>query len=263
MWRAAGRLGIPVQAAAPAAEAGLVEFGTRVRFRHPLVRSAAYRSAPAQQMQDDARARWRRPPTRRPIPIAGPGTGPRPRPGPDEDVAAELERSAGRAQARGGLAAAAAFLERAALLTPDPVRRAQRLLAAARAKRDAGELDAALGLLVVTEAGPLDALQAAEVARLRGQIAFDQDAAATRPGCCWARPGSLSRWTPVWPARRTWRRSGPRCSPVIWACPAACGRRPRPRAPRRPAPTRRARSTSCSTRSRCGSRRDTRRPRRR
>jgi DNA-binding CsgD family transcriptional regulator len=95
--------------------------------------------------------------------------------GPDEDVAAELERSAGRAEARGGLAAAAAFLEQAALLTPDPRCRAQRLLAAARAKREAGELDAALGLLVAAEAGPLDARQAAEVQRVRGQIAFDQN----------------------------------------------------------------------------------------
>jgi DNA-binding CsgD family transcriptional regulator len=94
--------------------------------------------------------------------------------GPDEDVAAELERSAGRAQGRGGLAAAAAFLERAALLTREPGRRAQRLLAAARAKRDAGELDAALALLVAAEAGPVDARQAAEVELLRGQIAFDQ-----------------------------------------------------------------------------------------
>ena len=95
-------------------------------------------------------------------------------PGPDEDVAAELERSAGRAQARGGLAAAAAFLERAAMLTPEPARRAQRLLAAARAKRDAGALDAALGLLVAVEAGPLDALRTAEVEHLRGQIALEQ-----------------------------------------------------------------------------------------
>ncbi len=95
-------------------------------------------------------------------------------PGPDEDVAEELERSAGRAQARGGLAAAAAFLERAAMLTPEPARRAQRLLAAARAKRDAGALDAALGLLVAVEAGPLDALRTAEVEHLRGQIALEQ-----------------------------------------------------------------------------------------
>ena len=79
-----------------------------------------------------------------------------------------------RAQARGGLAAAAAFLERAAMLTPEPARRAQRLLAAARAKRDAGALDAALGLLVAVEAGPLDALRTAEVEHLRGQIALDQ-----------------------------------------------------------------------------------------
>jgi DNA-binding CsgD family transcriptional regulator len=92
----------------------------------------------------------------------------------DEDVAVELERSAGRAQARGGLAAAAAFLERAAILTPDPVRRAQRLLAGARAKRDAGALDAALGLLVAVEAGPLSPLQTAEVEHMRGQIALDQ-----------------------------------------------------------------------------------------
>src|SRR5258708_8047756 len=95
-------------------------------------------------------------------------------PGPDEEVARELEGSACRAQARGGLAAAAAFLERAAVLTPEPARRAQRLLAAASAKRDAGALDAALELLVAVEAGPRDALQAAEVEHLRGQIAQHQ-----------------------------------------------------------------------------------------
>jgi DNA-binding CsgD family transcriptional regulator len=173
VWRAAGRLGIPVGAGAPAVGAGLVEFGARVRFRHPLARSAAYRSASLRETQevhgalaeatdpaaDPDRRAWHRAQAA---------------PGPDEDVAAELERSAGRAQARGGLAAAAAFLERAALLTPGPVRRAQRLLAAARAKRDAGELDRALGLLVATEAGPLDAWQAAQVEHLRGQIAYDQ-----------------------------------------------------------------------------------------
>ena len=95
-------------------------------------------------------------------------------PGPDEDVAEELERSAGRAQARGGFAAAAAFLERAALLTADPARRAQRLLAAASAKHDAGALDAALGLLVAVEAGPLDPFQRARVDLLRGKIALEQ-----------------------------------------------------------------------------------------
>ena len=253
MWRAAGRLGIPVQAAAPAVGAGLVEFGARVRFRHPLARSAAYRSAPVQQMQqvhaalaeatdpaaDPDRRAWHRAQAA---------------PGPDEDVAAELERSAGRAQDRGGLAAAAAFLERAALLTPDPGRRAQRLLAAARAKRDAGALDAALGLLVAAEAGPLDALQAAEVERLRGQIAVDQgrgsDAArlllsrGPAPRAARRRPGP--RDVPGGAPR-------PRCLPAIWASPAACGRRPRPRAPHRPAPDppRRGRRR-CSTRSRCG-----------
>ncbi len=173
IWQAAKRLGIGVQAATPAVEAGLVEFGAQVRFRHPLVRSAAYRSASRQDRQDvhSALAEGTDPradPDRRAWHRAQAA------PGPDEDVAAELERSAGRAQDRGGLAAAAAFLERAALLTPDPVRRTGRLLAAARAKRDAGALDAALGLLVAVEAGPLDALRTAEVERLRGQIALDQ-----------------------------------------------------------------------------------------
>jgi DNA-binding CsgD family transcriptional regulator/tetratricopeptide (TPR) repeat protein len=174
VWRAAGRLGIPVQAGAPAVGAGLVQFGARVRFRHPLARSAAYRSAPVQWMQEvhGALAEATDPtadPDRRAWHQAQAA------PGPDEDVAGELQRSAGRAQDRGGLAAAAAFLERAALLTPDPVRRAQRLLSAAWANREAGTLDAALGLLVAAEAGPLDAWHAAEVERLRGQIASDQN----------------------------------------------------------------------------------------
>ncbi len=171
--RAAERLTIGAEAAMPAIEAGLIEFATRVRFRHPLVRSAAYRSASAQERQevhgalaevtdpeaDPDRRAWHRAQAA---------------PGPDEDVAEELERSAGRARARGGLAAAAAFLERAAMLTPEPARQAQRLLAAARAKRDAGATGAALGLLVALEARPLDALRTAQVEHLRGQIAFDQ-----------------------------------------------------------------------------------------
>src|SRR5580692_7045966 len=169
VWRAAGRLGIPGAAGAPAA-AGLAEFGARVRFRHPLARSAAYRSVSVQLRQDIHRAL---------ADATDPAADPDRRAwhraqaaaGPDEEVAAELERSAGRAQGRGGLAAAAAFLERAALLTPGPGRRAQRLLTAARAKRDAGELDTALGLLVAAEAGPLVPLQTAEAESLRAQIA--------------------------------------------------------------------------------------------
>ena len=93
---------------------------------------------------------------------------------PDEDIAAELERSAGRAQARGGLAAVAAFLERAAALTPESTHRAQRLLAAAAAKRDAGDLEAALGLVEGVEAGVLDELGRARVDLLRAQIALEQ-----------------------------------------------------------------------------------------
>jgi DNA-binding CsgD family transcriptional regulator len=173
VWRAAGRLGIPVQAATPPAEAGLVEFGARVVFRHPLVRSAVYRSASVRERQevhralaeatdpdsDPDRRAWHRAQAAR---------------GPDEGVAGELERSADRAQARGGVAAAAAFLDRAAALTPEPARRAQRLLAAARAKRDAGAMEAALGLLVSVEAGPCDAALGAEVEYLRGGIAMEQ-----------------------------------------------------------------------------------------
>ena len=262
VWRAAGRLGIPVQAAAPAVREGLVQFGARVRFRHPLARSAAYRSAPVRQMQqmhaalaevtdpaaDPDRRAWHR----------AQATA-----GPDEDVAAELERSAGRAQDRGGLAAAAAFLERAALLTPDPVRRAQRLLDAARAKRDAGALDAALGLLVAAEAGPLDALQAAKVERLRGQIADDQGRGSDAARLLLSAARLLEPLDTAL-ARETYLEA---IRAAMFAGdlagPAACGRRPRRRAPHRPAPTRRVRSTCCSTRSRCGWLRGTRRPRRR
>jgi predicted ATPase len=173
VWQAAERLGIPTQAAGPATEAGLLEFDVRVHFRHPLVRSAAYRSASLRERQDVHRALAE---------VTDPQIDPDRRAwhhaqataGPDEQIAVELERSAARAQARGGLAAAAAFLERAAMLTPEPARRTQRLLAAAKAKRDAGALGAALGLLVTVEAGALDALRAAELEHLRGQIALDQ-----------------------------------------------------------------------------------------
>jgi DNA-binding CsgD family transcriptional regulator len=173
VWQAAGSLGIPLQAAAPAVEAGLVDFAAQVKFRHPLVRSAAYRSASPHDRQEVHRALAEATdaqldPDRRAWHRAQAA------PAPDEDVAAELELSASRAQSRGGLAAAAAFLERAALLTPEPARRARRILAAARAKCDAGALDASLGLLVAVEAGPLDPRPRAEVEHLRGQIALLQ-----------------------------------------------------------------------------------------
>jgi hypothetical protein len=182
-WRAAERLGIGTKAGTLAAEAGLLEVGARVRFRHPLVRPAAYRSASLQERHEVHGALAQ---------VTDPELDPDRRawhwahatPGPDEGVAGELERSAGRAQARGGLAAAAAFLERAALQTPDPARRARRLLAAARAKRDAGALDAALGLLVVAEAGPLDARKLPRWSSCAARSHCCSDAAATRFGCC-------------------------------------------------------------------------------
>jgi DNA-binding CsgD family transcriptional regulator len=180
LWRAAGRLGIPGQAGTPAVEAGLVEFGSRVRFRHPLVRSATYRSASLDQrlqmhaalaevtdpLTDPDRRAWHR------AQAAA---------GPDEDVAAELERSAGRAQVRGGLAAAAAFLERSVLLTADPARHTERILAAAQASLQAGAFGKALELLAVAEAGALDEFASARVDVLRGQITLASGLGADAP----------------------------------------------------------------------------------
>src|SRR6195256_6267770 len=173
VWRAARLLGIPESIAETVEAEDLLELGVRVVFRHPLVRSAVYRAAGLKERRavhralaeatdpeiDPDRHAWHR--------AQATAT-------PDEDVAAELERSAGRAQARGGLAAVAAFLERAAALTPEPTHRAERLLAAAGAKRDAGDLEAALGLLVGVEAGVLDELGCARVELLRAQIALEQ-----------------------------------------------------------------------------------------
>jgi DNA-binding CsgD family transcriptional regulator len=171
VWRAARRLGIPADATAPAVEAGLVDFGAPVRFRHPLARSAAYRlaSVPERQEGHEILAAVTDPvadPDRRAWHRAQAASG------PDEDVAVELENSAGRAQARGGLAAAAAFLERALLLSSDPARQAGRALAAAQASMQAGAFGDALELLATAEAGTLDEFQKARVGLLRGQIAF-------------------------------------------------------------------------------------------
>ena len=173
VWRAAERLGIDRHAAAVAAEAGLLEIGAQVRFRHPLVRAAAYRSAsPIERHELHAALAEATDPAADPDQRAWHHA--QAALGPDEEVAGELARSAARAQARGGIAAAAAFLDRAATLTPEPARRAQRMLVAARTMRDAGHLDVALERLAAVEAGSIGVRQAAELEHLRGEIAFDQ-----------------------------------------------------------------------------------------
>ena len=180
VWRAAARLGIPVQASAPAVEAGLAEFGGRVRFRHPLTRSAAYRSASLAQRQQTHAALAE---------VTDPITDPDRRawhraqaaPGPDEDVSAELERSAGRAQARGGLAAAAAFLQRSVALSADPGQRTGRALAAAEACLSAGAYEPALAMLAVAESSPLDDLQRGRMELLHGMAAYAQRRGSDAP----------------------------------------------------------------------------------
>jgi DNA-binding CsgD family transcriptional regulator len=180
VWGAAQRLEIEMTALGPADDADLLEIATRVRFRHPLVRSAVYRAAPLGDRQrvhealaeetdpelDADRRAWHRA-------LAAAGL--------DEDVAAELEHSAGRAQTRGGIAAAAAFLERAAALTVDPVRRGRRALAAAQAKHQAGSPEAALALLASAEAAPLDELQRAQADLVRAQITFTSKRGSDAP----------------------------------------------------------------------------------
>jgi DNA-binding CsgD family transcriptional regulator len=171
LWAAGRRLGLGVSAADAAESEGLLEVGATATFRHPLVRSAIYRSASPDERRtahgalaevidpeiDPDRRAWHR------AQAAA---------GPDERAASDLEASAGRARARGGLAAAAAFLETASVLTEDPARRAQRALGAAEAKYQVGTLDAALRLVATAEAGPLEAHQRARVDVLRARILF-------------------------------------------------------------------------------------------
>ncbi|MBV9366556.1 MAG: AAA family ATPase [Solirubrobacterales bacterium] len=177
LMRAANSLDIPMEELAPAEAAGLLELGVQVAFRHSLLRSAIYRGATTEMRRvahralaaatdpelDPDRHAWHR----------AHATA-----GADEEVAAELERSADRARARGGLAAAAAFLERAAALTADPGRRARRTLEAAASKQLAGASQAALTLLAAAAAGPLNDVDNARLQRLRGQILLDLRRAA-------------------------------------------------------------------------------------
>lgn len=167
LWRAAELLGI--DATAVAQSVPLVDFGTRIRFSHPLARSAAYHAA----APDDRRRAHQALAT-----VTDPRTDPdrkawhraQASAGPDEQVAAELEASATRARERGGIAAAAAFLERAAELTADPARRAQRILAAAEATLSVGDFDTAAGLLTTVRTG--DPGQEATADLLRGRLSF-------------------------------------------------------------------------------------------
>ena len=180
LWRAAERLGIGPAAAGGAEADGLLAIGERVTFRHPLVRSAIYRSAAEddrrvvhlalaeatdQDVDPDSRA-WH---------LAAAATG------PDEHVALELERSAGRAESRGGVAAAAAFLQRAVALTDDPTRRAERALAAAQASLGAGAIDVARDLLAAARVGPLDELQRARLDLLRAEAAYSESRGSEAP----------------------------------------------------------------------------------
>ena len=174
VWRAAEQLGVDDAAAAAVEAEGLLNLNPQVVFRHPLVRSAIYRAAAPEERREAHRALAEATdvavdPDRRAWHWA------QATPRPDDDVAYELERSAGRAQARGGVAAAAAFMERSAELTADRARRAGRALVAAEAKRHAGALDAALVLAGMAEQGPLDDSQLARLDVLRAQIAFASD----------------------------------------------------------------------------------------
>jgi DNA-binding NarL/FixJ family response regulator len=180
LWRAAERLGIRPAAAEEAEADGLLVIGEWVRFRHPLVRSAVYRTATGEQRREVhlalAEATDRSvDPDRRAWHLATAAAG------PDEPVAAALEESAGRAQARGGLAAAAAFLHRSVVLSADPKQRVRRALAAAQASLDAGIFEGALDLLALVEASTPDELQAAHAELLRGQIAFASSMGTTAP----------------------------------------------------------------------------------
>jgi len=183
VYAAAARLEVRPEAGEVAGTGRLVAWQPQVRFRHPLIRSAAYyaESPEDRRAAHAALAAATDPvadPDRRAWHLSEAALG------PDEEVAAELERSAGRAQARGGLLSAAAFLERSALLTADPARHGDRILGAAQASMQAGVLGKAEELLVTAEAGrlaPLDEFQLARVDLLRGHIAYVSNMGSDAP----------------------------------------------------------------------------------
>ena len=191
---ASERLGIAVSAV-DAETDGLLALGERVTFRHPLVRSAVYREATREQRREVhlalAHATDRSvDPDRRAWHLAIAAVG------PNEPVAAALEQSAGRAQARGGLAAAAAFLHRSTVLSRDPKQRVRRALAAARASLHAGIFEGALELLALAEASTPDELQMAHVELLKGQIAFASSMGTTAPPLLLKAAQRLERFDP-------------------------------------------------------------------
>ncbi len=171
LWRATELLGITSDAADPALAAGLFQIGRRVRFRHPVVRSTVYRAGPGEDRRRAHRAL---------ADVTNPDVDPDRRAwhhacavvGTDESVAQELERSAQRALARGGAAAAAAFLARAVEVTPEPDSRGARAVAAARAAIDAGAPEAGSELLALAERCPLAEVDRAKLERLRAELAF-------------------------------------------------------------------------------------------
>ena len=214
---------------------GLLVVDERVTFLHPLARSAVYRfaDAPERRAAHLALAQVtdsRLDPDRRAWHLAAATTG------PDEAVAHELELSAGRAKARGGQAAAAAFLQRAVALTGDPERRAERALEAAQANLGAGAFDAAHRLLAIAEAGPLDELGHARIELLRAEIVFAQRRGGNAPLLLLRQRRGSNRSTCASPATRTSTLGARRCSPAIWQVPAA--RCSTSHGPRRPLPMR-------------------------
>jgi DNA-binding CsgD family transcriptional regulator len=180
VWRAAAQVGVTGSAADAVGNEGLLDMNTPVTFRHPLVRSAIYRAATPEERRDVHRALAAATdpaldPDRRAWHLSQAASH------PDDDVAAELELSAGRAQARGGFAAAAAFLERSAELSVEPALHASRALVAAEAKRQAGALDDALALAAIAERGPLDDSQRAQLDVLRARVSFGLDRGSDAP----------------------------------------------------------------------------------